>query len=124
MGARRRGRDPNDAPRPDMVDLVAQPHRQLAACDEIELLDLVVGVSGALLEVGVRRYPDQCRGNLRAAKCIGEAAKLPWDVGALVGVADLIRMDDREIGGPIGHRLAPTPVSRAQSRATARLRLA
>src|SRR4051794_37917665 len=103
MGPRRRGRDANDRASADLVDLVTQPHRQLAACDEIELLDLVVCVSGPLLEVGVRRYADQRGGDLRAAKRIGEAAKLPWDVGALIGVANLIRVDDREVGAPVGH---------------------
>src|SRR3954449_4370724 len=95
MRARRPRRDPHRARRGHALDLVAEAHRQRPARDEVELLDLVVVVAGALLEVRVRRDADQRRGELLGAERSGQPAELARDVGAVVGVLDLVGIDDR-----------------------------
>src|SRR5690606_15497858 len=47
--ARRLGRDPHRGAGRHLDDLVAEAHRQRAARDEVQLLDLLVDVAGALL---------------------------------------------------------------------------
>ena len=79
------------------ADLLAQSHCELAARDQVEFLDLVVRVSCPLLEIAVRRYADQGGGDLCRPQRLGEPAELAWDVGAGVGVANVIRRDDREV---------------------------
>ena len=61
-------RDAHGRARADLADLVAEAHRQRPARDEVELLDLVVVVAGALLEVRVRRHADQRHRELLAAE--------------------------------------------------------
>ena len=51
-----------------LVDVVAEAHRQRAAHDEVDLLDLRVEVPGPLLEVGVRRHADERHRELLGAQ--------------------------------------------------------
>ena len=93
---RRLGRDAHGRSGADGRHLVPEAHRQRAARDEVELLELLVVVAGALLEVGVRRYADQRHRELLGAECLRERPELARDVGAGVGALDLVGGDDRE----------------------------
>src|SRR3954465_4510108 len=105
VGARRARRDRHRARRGHALDLVAEAHRQRPARDEVELLDLVVVVAGALLEVRVRRDADQRRGELLGAERSGQPAELARDVSAVVGVLDVVGADDRVVA----HGRVPYP---------------
>jgi hypothetical protein len=68
------------------ADVVAEAHRQRPARDDVDLFLLVVEVAGALLEVGVRRDPDQRHRHLLGAQRVGQPAELAGDARALVVV--------------------------------------
>ena len=55
-------------PAADLVDVVADAERERPARDEVDLLDLVVEVAGALLEVRVRRDADQRQRDLLGSR--------------------------------------------------------
>src|SRR6185312_7562288 len=57
--ARRLRRDAYDRARPDLRHILAEAHRQRSPRDDVDLLDLLVEMPGALLEVRVRRNADQ-----------------------------------------------------------------
>jgi hypothetical protein len=80
-------------------DLVTEAHRQNSTAHQIELLDLVVEVTGALLEVRVRGDPDEGHRQLPAPQRLGEAAKLARNVGRVMWVVDLVGLDDGVAGG-------------------------
>src|SRR3954462_7305608 len=75
--------------------LVAELEGQRAAGDEVDLLDLVVVVARALLEVRVRRDADQRQRDLFSAQLPRQTAEFARAVGALVVVGDVIGVDDR-----------------------------
>ena len=67
-------------PGADLVDVVADAERQRPARDDVDLLDLVVEVARALLEVRVRRDADQRQRDLLGAQRGRQAAELARDV--------------------------------------------
>ena len=76
-----------------LVHVVARPERQRPAGDDVDLLDLVVVVPGALLEVRVGRDADQRDRDLLGAERVGEAAKLARDVAAGVVVLGVVGVE-------------------------------
>ena len=80
------------------VHLVAGAERQRPARDDVELLDLVVEVAGALLEVRVRRDADQRRRELLGLQRVGQAPELARDVGVRVDVVGVVGGDDPVVG--------------------------
>src|SRR4051794_22527717 len=96
--AHRLGRDPHGRAGLHPLDRVAKAHGQRAAGDEVELLELLVVVARALLEVAVRRDPDQRDGELLGAERLRQPPELSGHVGARVAVLDVVGAGDRVVG--------------------------
>jgi hypothetical protein len=60
------------------MDVVTKAHRQRLFGDEVELLDLLMDVAGALLEVRPRLYADQGDGKLDGPERVAETTEFPW----------------------------------------------
>src|SRR3954469_2280096 len=95
--ARRARRDAHHRTGRHLLDVVAEPYGQRPGRDHVDLLDLLVVVAGPLLEVRVRRDPDQGHRQLLGLERPGEPAELTGDVGAFVVVVDVVGGDDRVV---------------------------
>ena len=59
------------------LDLVEKAHHQCPAAEEVDLLDPVEVVAGALLDVRVPGDPDEGDDELVAVECVGQRRSSP-----------------------------------------------
>ena len=91
--ARRLRVNPNRSRSLENDHVAPAAHRQGSVADQINLLEVLMSVSGSALKVRVRRDAHQRGGQLTPAQCLRQRAKLSRDIGALVKIVYRVRIN-------------------------------
>ena len=86
---------------------------------QVDLLDLVVEMAGALFEVGMGRDADQGERHLLTAQILGQAPELTGNVAARVGILDIIGANDRILTHSLPVPAWPQAVTAGETQASA-----
>jgi hypothetical protein len=73
--------------------IVTAADREGSTADQVELLEVLVGVGGPAFEVGMRRDAHERDGKLTRAERLGQGPKLSRNVGPVMKVLDRIGID-------------------------------